>query len=131
MSQIYKSLIPHIKKFAVYLGLNPEVASKNWPIRGTYRIAPASEPAPTFTHNFPLKQDFVKDLGYETKEERLGLEAMEMVVQYAHTDARRDVRNLWNVYRLRPSQNLTVHSLNPPFQQNQFIQVSEKLEATL
>lgn len=131
MSRIYQGLIPHIKKFAVYMGFNPEVATKNWPSRGTYRVAPGSAPAPTFKANFPLKQDFVGDLQFETREERLGQEAMNVAVKHVNANPRVDARNVWNMLKSNPSRSLTADSWVSPYNQMRFAQVSEKQEATL
>jgi hypothetical protein len=131
MARFLQGLIPHVKKFALYMGFNPEVATKNWPSRGTYRVAPASAPAPTFTHNFPLKQEQIADLEFQDRATRLGREAMDMRVIFAHTDSRRDIRNVWN--NTRKQNYFSMYQATTPrdFLLPRMEQVSERHEISL
>ena len=96
MLKFIQPFIPALKSFGRYLGLNTEVATKNWPSRGTYRVAPASAPAPSFTSNFPLKQDSISDLHWIDKEVRLSKEAFNFPPKLVSADPRKDIRNIWN-----------------------------------
>lgn len=131
MARLLQTIIPQIKKFAVYLGLNPEVATKNWPVRGTYRIAPASAPAPTFTHNFPLKENQIADLEFQDRAVRLTREAMDVSLVYTTTNPRSDARNIWNSSRTSSSNNLHTAAYIPSHDQVHVRQVSERAELSL
>lgn len=131
MARFLQGLIPQIKKAALYLGLNVEVATKNWPTRGTYRVAPASAPAPSFTHNFPLKQDKIADLDFQNRGVRISREAMEFPVVLSTVDPRKDSRNVWNTLRLRIPSNLNSSVGQAAHDLPRFGQVSERHELTL
>jgi len=131
MSRLFQGLIPHVKKFALYMGFNTEVATKNWPTRGTYRIAPASAPAPTFTHNFPLKQDQITDLHFVDRATRLNRESMNVPVILNHSSPRRDVRNIWSALNRRHSVSLPNSTGKADHALPRFGQVSEAHEASL
>lgn len=131
MSRLVQSLIPHIKKFAVYMGFNPEVATKNWPLRGTYRVAPGSAPVPTFTHNFPLKRDQIADLQFQDRAVRIQREAMDVAAVTVSPLPRKDVRNIWNETRRLKRKDLGTLSDIPAHSLPRFAQVSEKQEITL
>lgn len=131
MARFLQALVPQLKKAAVYLGLNPEVATKNWPSRGTYRVAPASAPAPSFTHNFPLKQDQVSDLQFQDRVVRITREAMNVPVVFAHTNFRRDGRNTWNLIRQQAGLPNGATLNKPAHNLPRFGQVSERQELSL
>lgn len=131
MARFLQALVPQLKKAALYLGLNPEVATKNWPSRGTYRVAPASAPAPSFTHNFPLKQDQVADLQFQDRAERITREAMHVPVAYAHTNFRRDARNIWNTVRRSSTNSINASSTKAAHNLPRMGQVSERQELSL
>lgn len=131
MSRLVQNLIPHIKKFAVYMGFNPEVATKNWPLRGTYRVAPGSAPVPTFTHNFPLKRDQIADLQFQDRAVRIQRESMNVEAVRISPLPRKDIRNVWNETRRLRRTDLGSLSDKPGYMMPRFGQVSEQQEVTL
>jgi hypothetical protein len=131
MSRFLQGLVPHIKKFATYMGFNPEVATKNWPSRGTYRIAPASQDAPTFTHNFPLKQEQIADLEFVDRIHRHEREAMNVTIKHLSDQPRKDFRNVWTVTKAKTSNSAANISVKPDHLLPVFAQVSEVQEIHL
>jgi hypothetical protein len=131
MSRLLQGVIPQIKKFALYLGLNPEVATKNWPSRGTYRLAPGSGSVPTFVHNFPLKKDQIADLQFQDRTVRIYREAMDTPLRFNHPLPRLDARNVWTITNRKRSLNINDSSNYAAHTLPRFGQVSEAQEVTL